>query len=125
MMNFIKEAYFAIKYMGQYCTALGVGVGSGGVPDIKYFDYEQVWDKEPEIVYITGFETYANARLEQVKQKLRTYNNNITSQGRMFEDRCLELGYRINSIQAALGIVLVSLAGVILPVTVVKIDRKP
>jgi hypothetical protein len=81
MKNFIKEAYFAIKYMEQYCPGLGVGVGSGGVPSIKYLDYEQVWDKEPEIVDITGFETYANARIEQVKQTLCTYNNNITSQG--------------------------------------------
>jgi len=31
---------------------------------------EQVWDKEPEIADVTGFETYANARLEQVKQAL-------------------------------------------------------
>jgi hypothetical protein len=73
MKNFIKEAYFAIKYNltpEQYCLGLGVGVGSG-LPCIKYLDYEQVWDKEPEIVDMTGFETYANGRLEQVKQALR------------------------------------------------------
>lgn len=70
MKDFVDEAYFAISYMEQYCPGLGVGIGPDGVPSIKYLDYEQEWDKEPEIVDVTGFETYANARLEQVKKAL-------------------------------------------------------
>jgi 20S proteasome alpha/beta subunit len=77
MRNFIKEAYFAIKYMEQYCPGLGVGVESGGVPSIKYLDYEQVWDKEPEIADIEGYETYANERLEKVKQTLKGFRQPI------------------------------------------------
>jgi hypothetical protein len=47
MRDFLKHAYLAIMFMDKYCSGLGVGVESGGMPDIKYSYYNQEWDKEP------------------------------------------------------------------------------
>jgi 20S proteasome alpha/beta subunit len=70
MKEFIKHAYLAIMFMNNYCPTLGVGVESGGIPDIKYLYYDKEWDKEPakdSPQDIQDCKNYTNEKLEQFK----------------------------------------------------------
>ena len=51
--------------MDQHHPELRVGVGSGGIPLIKYMNYNEKWDKE--IVDLEECRNYANERMEKLK----------------------------------------------------------
>ena len=75
MRDFLKHAYLAIMFMDKYCSGLGVGIESGGMPDIKYLYYNQEWDKEPArepllSQDIIDAKNYTNGGLKQIRQTL-------------------------------------------------------
>jgi 20S proteasome alpha/beta subunit len=66
MKDFTKHAHFAVMYMNKCCPGLGVGVEPGGIPDIKYLDYNEEWDHEPPEQDILHFKKYCDEKLEQL-----------------------------------------------------------
>ena len=73
MKDLTKHAYLAINFMDQYCPALGVGVDSGGVPNIKYLYYDRESDKDaakdmPQD--IDEYKKYADYKLQKIIQSL-------------------------------------------------------
>lgn len=67
MNDFIKRAYTTIIYMERFCVGMGVGIGND-IPNIKYLDYYQEWDKQPPAQDIEECKNYADEKLKKPKE---------------------------------------------------------
>lgn len=72
MKDFTRHAYLAIDYMDLYCPGLGVGIEPKGVPDIKYLDYDKVWDEKASEEDVKEYKKYSAEKLEGLRQSFDT-----------------------------------------------------
>lgn len=69
MKDFAKRAYFSILFMDQHHPELGVGIESGGDPNIRYLKYNESWDGEAPPEDKIECKDYAINKLKQWNEK--------------------------------------------------------
>lgn len=70
MYDFTKRAYVAIEYMNQCRPDLFVGLEPNGTPMIRFLDYKEEWDKEPQSDQMKEFKEYATNKMTEFDKSL-------------------------------------------------------
>jgi 20S proteasome alpha/beta subunit len=77
MIDFTKRAYVAIEYMNQCRPDLFVGLEPNGTPMIRFLDYKEKWDEEPQPDQMKEFKEFATNKMTEFDKSLKSMINNL------------------------------------------------